>query len=48
MSGPEGNQLGLFSLEFGCFPGLCLGKHHEDSQENKSNCFSQDLTLSVY
>ena len=47
MSGPEGNQLVLFSLESGCFPRLCLGKH-QDSEENKTNCFSQDLTLSVY
>ena len=47
MSGPSGNQLVLFSLESWCFPQLRLGKH-QDSWENKTNCFPRDLTLSVY
>ena len=47
MSGPSGNQLVLFSLESRCFPRLRLGKH-QDSWENKTNCFPRDLTLSVY
>ena len=36
MSGPSGNQLVLFSLD-----------EHQDSQENKTNSFPQDLILSV-
>ena len=44
---PSGNQLVLFSLETWCFPRLRLGKH-QDSRENKTNCFPRDLTLSVY
>ena len=47
MLGPSGNQLVLFSLESWCFSWLCLMKH-QDSQENKTNCFPRDLTLSVY
>ena len=47
MSGPSGNQLVLFSLESWCFPRLRCGKH-QDSRENKTNCFPRDLTLSVY
>ena len=47
MSGPLGNQLVLFSWESWCFPWLRLGKH-QDSRENKTNCFPRDLTLSVY
>ena len=47
MSGPSGNQLVLFPLESWCFPRLRLGKQ-PDSRENKTNCFSRDLTLSVY
>ena len=47
MSGPSGNQLVLFSLESWCFPRLRLGKH-QDSRENKTNCFPRDLTLNVY
>ena len=47
MSGSSGNQLILFSLEFWCFSRLRLGKH-QDSRENKTNCFPRDLTLSVY
>ena len=37
----------VFSLEFWCFPRLRLGKH-QDSRENKTNCFRRDLTLSLY
>ena len=47
MSGPWGNQLVLFSLECCCFPRLRLW-NHQDSWENKTNCFPRDLTLSVY
>ena len=46
-SGPLGNQLVLFSLESWCFPRQSQGKH-QDSGENKTNCFPQDLTLNVY
>ena len=46
MSGPSGNQLVLFSLE-SCFPRLRLGKQ-QNSRENKANCLTRDLTLSVY
>ena len=46
MSDPSGNHLVLFSLESWCFPRLRLGKH-QDSRENKTNCFPWDLTLSV-
>ena len=37
----------IFSLESWCFPRRSQGKH-QDSRENKTNCFSRDLTLSVY
>ena len=37
---------GSLRLFFGCFR-LRLGKH-QDSWENKTNCFPRDLTLSVY
>ena len=47
MSGPAGNQLVLFPLESRCFPRLYLGKH-QDSRENKTNCFLRDHTLSVH
>ena len=47
MQGPSGNQLVLFSFESWCFPRLRLRKL-QDSQENKTNCFPRDLTLSVY
>ena len=46
MPGPSGNQLVLFSLESWCLPRLRLGKH-QDSRENKTNCFPRDLALSV-
>ena len=46
MSGPLGNQLVLFSLESWCFPRHRLGKH-QDSREDKTNCFPRDLTLTV-
>ena len=38
MSGPSGNQLVLF------FP-LSPDVMHQDSRENKTNCFPRDLTL---
>ena len=44
ISRPSGNQLVLFSLECWCFPRIRLGKH-QDSRENKTNCFPRDLTL---
>ena len=47
MSGQSGNQLVLFCLESSCFPRLRLWKH-QDSRENKTNCFPRGLTLSVY
>ena len=37
MSGPSGNQLGLFSLKSWCFP-------RQKSWGNKTNCFTWDLT----
>ena len=46
MYGPSGNLLVLFSLESWCFPRLLLGKH-QDSRENKTNCFPRDHTLTV-
>ena len=48
MNGPSGKYLVLFSLELEprCFPRLRFGKH-QDSQENKTNCFPLDHTLSV-
>ena len=53
MPGPSTKQLVLFSLESWCFqtrkcfPRLRLGKH-QNSRENKTNCFPRGLTLSVY
>ena len=46
MPGPSVNQLVLFSLECWCFPRLRLGKH-QNSRENKTNCFHRDLTLII-
>ena len=43
-SGPSGNQLVFFSREPWCFPRQSRGKH-QDSRENKTNCFPRDLTL---
>ena len=43
IDGPLGN-LALASF---VFPQLCL-REHQDSWENKTNCFAQEHTLSLY
>ena len=47
MYGHKGNWLVLFSFKSGCFLRWSWGKH-QDSRENKSNCFPQDHVLGVY
>ena len=42
---PPGKPVGFVFRESWCFPRL--GKH-QDSRENKTNCFPRDLTLNVY
>ena len=44
MYGPSGNQYALFSLNSWCFLRLYLEKH-QDSRENKTNCFPREHTL---
>ena len=47
MCGHKGNWLVLFSFKSWCFLRWSRGKH-QDSRENKSNCFPQDHILGVY
>ena len=44
MYGPSGNQDALFSLKSWCFLRLYLEKH-QDSRENKTNCFPRLFPL---